>query len=388
MKFLLFLLLIVIFVLIYTLFKKTNKSVLITIVCTILIIQIILSPAECMKFTISGAKLFFNSVFPSLFPFLIICNMMLAFKGVEIYSKILGSILCRPLRLPKECSIAITISCLCGYPLGAKYSSDLYESKIINGETYLRLLNIASNPGPLFVIGAVGTSMLHNTYLGYLLLISSYISCFTMSFLIPAKKLKQNNLKNAGTLSQMPNIGVALKNSVDNAVTTSLFVGGFIVIFSVITSIIKSNVLFNIACNELSRIFTIPQNLFSGTTLGLLEMTNGCFFISLSSLNTKTVLALTSFLINFSGLSVIAQVYSLTYKHNISLKRYISYKFIQGIISSIISIFILQITPLNFALKTFVTKNNVSDYNYYVLFFIIIIIIITPMKLKKLFHIS
>lgn len=80
------------------------------------------------------------------------------------------------------------VSFLCGYPLGAKYAADLYENDIISFSTFERLVNIASNPGPLFIIGAVGTSMLKNKYLGYILLISCYLSCIAMGIILPNKK--------------------------------------------------------------------------------------------------------------------------------------------------------------------------------------------------------
>jgi len=95
------------------------------------------------------------------------------------------------------------------------------------------------------------------------------------------------------------------------------------VVFSVITGIIKDNVIFHIILNKLSLIIGSSGNFIEGLLLGMLEMTNGCYLISLSNSNLNVKLSVLSFLIAFSGLSIISQVYSYTYKYEISIKKYI-----------------------------------------------------------------
>lgn len=366
-----------------------NRNIFIVIICSLLIIQILLYPKECINYTLLGAKLFFNSVFPSLFPFLVISNIIIAYEGVKIYANVFGNILCAPLRLPKECSIALIISFLCGYPLGAKYSLELYENNIICYKTYERLLNIASNPGPLFVVGAVGTTMFHNTYLGYLLLLSSYISCFLISFFIPnASKVFQNN-KPIFSEVKTKNIGVIIKESVDNSISTTLYVGGFIIIFYVLTSIIKNNAIFSIVLNKASIFLGLPLSIIQGTLLGTLEMTNGCFLLSTNNGNILTTACITSFLITFSGVSVIAQVYSLTYKLTFNLKKYISYKFLQGILSSITCFILVKIAYRDETISIFSNLSNTSSNS--ILYATLSLILIFPLIIyitKKLLDIS
>ena len=189
MKLLLVILLIFIIFLLFKLFKTLNINILITIICSLIILQIILAPNICIHYTISGAKLFFNAVFPSLFPFLVVINIIISYDGIHIYSKLLGNIICKPLKLPKECNFALLISVLCGYPLGARYTCDLYEKNIIDLNTCERLLNIASNSSPLFIIGSVGASMMLSAKIGYILLLSNILSCIFMGFIIPSKIL-------------------------------------------------------------------------------------------------------------------------------------------------------------------------------------------------------
>jgi sporulation integral membrane protein YlbJ len=389
LRLLLIILLIIIILLLLKLFKTLKINISITIVCSLIILQIILAPNICISYTISGAKLFFNAVFPSLFPFLVVINTIINYDGIHIYSKLLGNILCKPLRLPKECSFALIVSVLCGYPLGARYTCDLYEKKIIDLKTCERLINIASNASPLFIIGSVGASMMSSSKIGYILLISNILSCMFMGFIIPSHnysyKIKNDNFSNFKATDK--NIGITLKNSIEDAIKSSLNIGGFIVAFSVITGIIKDNVIFHIILNKVSLITGLPGDFIEGLLLGMLEMTNGCYLISLRNLNLYVKLPVLSFLIAFSGLSIISQVYSYTYKYALSIKKYIARKFIQGIISSILTLILYYVFLQTSSVFAF---NNISIYKRDNLPLLILIILILPLLFKKitrLFHI-
>ncbi len=357
-----------------------------------IILQIILAPTICIQYTISGAKLFFNSVFPSLFPFLVIINIIISYNGILIYSKLLGNLICTPLKLSKECSFALLVSVLCGYPLGARYTCGLYEKHIIDLNTCERLLNIASNASPLFVIGAVGTSMMSSPKLGYMLLLSNIISCILMGFIIPSKglgfKIKDKNANSAKSQHLNTNIGITLKNSIEDALKNSLNIGGFIVVFSVITGIIKDNVIFHIVFNNLSSITGFPKNFIEGLFLGILEVTNGCYLISSSNLSLYVKLPVLSFLIGFSGLSIISQVYSYTYKYNVSIKKYIARKFIQAIISSILTMILYYIFLHTSSIFTFSDMNIYKSSSLYILVLIILFVPLLIINIIKLFHTS
>lgn len=376
----------------FKLFKTLKINLSITIICSLIILQIILAPNICIHYTISGAKLFFNAVFPSLFPFLVVINIIISYDGIRIYSKLLGNIICKPLKLPKECSFALLVSVLCGYPLGARYTCDLYEKNIIDLNTCERLLNIASNGSPLFIIGAVGASMMVSAKIGYILLLSNILSCIFMGFIIPTKYYSFKTKNKGGTFPKpkttTTNIGIIFKNSIEDSIKNSLNIGGFIVVFSVITGIIKDNAIFHIVLNKFALTIGSSGDFIEGLVLGMLEMTNGCYLISSSNSNLYIKLPVLSFLIAFSGLSVISQVYSYTYKYDISMKKYIGRKFIQAAISSILTIILYYVFLQPSSIFSF---NNISIYKNSNLYFLILIILFIPLffiNIIKLFHTS
>lgn len=377
-----FILIILLSLLIFLLFKvfkllHIRANAFISIILTLIIIYLILSPEKCIEAALNGSKLIVNSIIPTMFPFMVVCNLLVYIDGISLYSKFFGPIICKPLGLNKSSSFAIIASYLSGYPLGAKYSTNIYEKGYISKNEFSRLINIASNVGPLFLIGAVGTSLLGNTKLGYILLIPSYLSSIFIALITRKKedsKAPKTTLKSS---NQVLNIGEAIRKSIEDACLTLLVLSGYIIIFSVIISIFKNSKIIEYLINYLSNILGISSVFIESLFLGSIELTNGSNIISNSTLNLSTKLSLISFLCSFGGLSIIAQTYSFFYKCNVSFKRYFFYKFLQGIISFIIMYTISLFLPDS--ITTFATVQN--NHMYSNLIPVIIFIILTVISL-------
>lgn len=388
MEILFYILIIVTIVLLAFLLK--DKNILVTIICSIFILQIIIAPKVCIDGAINGAILFFYKVFPSLFSFLIVSNIIIGCNGIYIYARLFGKILCRPLKLPESCSFVLIISILCGYPLGAKYACDLYKNRFIDHTTLQRLLNIASNSSPLFILGSVGISMFKSSSIGYILLLSNLISCMFMGILLPSKQNYKNirYIKNS-TVSDV-NIGAVFKNSIESSIKTCLSIGGFVTAFSVLNNIFNHNSMFYLITSKISDIFGISKDIISGTLLGIVEMTNGCNLVSISNNgNIYIKIFIVSFLFTFSGFSIISQVYSFTYKFKVSMKKYIVRKLFHGLMCGFISIFIFKLYGTYMEKQTFsyYYATNTGENVFFIITLFLIILPIIISGVKKLFHI-
>lgn len=355
-----------IFLLVALLLKllDVKKNYIICFAITIFIIIFVINLEVSMDAAISGTKLVITAILPTIFPFSVICNLLIYYDGIGLYSKILGPLICKPLGLSKTCSFPLAASFICGYPLGAKYSSDIYELGYIHKSEYERLLNIASNAGPIFILGSVATSMLYNVKLGYILLIANYLSIIIVGFL--TKKGSKNMYftnKMKSTYKENP-FGTNLKNSIEGAITTTINVGAFVIIFSVFISIIKSNTYISTAFETFENLFKFPTGTLYNLFLGSIEFTNGSKLISTSNISMSLKLSMISFILSFSSLSVIAQVSSIVSKSAPNIKKYIFYKFIQGVIS-----FIITFIASNIILSTIPTSNITPSENYNILIF-------------------
>lgn len=380
--------------LIIILIKQLNvkKNIVICIFISIFIIIFILNVNQCISATIDGCKLWYKSILPTTFPFIVICNLLIYYDGISLYSKFLGPLICKPLGLSKNCSFPIVASILCGYPLGAKYCVDLYSMDYIKKDEYARLLNIASNVGPLFLIGSVASTLLGNVSFGYILLTSSYLSIIFIGFITKKKRTSINLSSLSCPKYEIINFGSAIKNAIQNGINTTLSIGGFIIVFSVIISLIKNNIYFHIIFEQLETFLSLPVGTLYCLFLGSIEMTNGCSIISTLPLSFPLKLSIISFLCSFSGLAVIAQVSSFISETKINYVRYIFFKIIQGIFSFIITYILLKILPTS--IYTSKLGLNSSAYVYAYLHPIVILTALTFLLIllnktsKLFFHIT
>ena len=371
---------------------KLSKNQIITIFITLFIILFIINLNTCMQSTFTGLNLVIKAILPTIFPFSVICNLIIYYDGISFYSNILGPIICKPLKLSNCSSFPIVASLLCGYPLGCKYCCDLYELGYISKEEYLRLLNIASNASPIFLIGSVGAAMLGNIKYGFILLLGNYLAPLIIGFFTKKNTHEFNNsneypLKTDGSY----NFGIIIKTSIENAINTTLQVGAFVIIFSIIIGIIKNNSLINIIFNNVEKLLSLSPNSLYGIFLGSIEYTNGCKILTSISSSIIFKLSAISFICSFSGLSIIGQISSFTGKFNISLKKYSFIKFIQGIISFIItfifsSIFISTETTSSIYIHSYYNANKLLFFIYALLLLPLIVKLINI--LFKRLHIS
>lgn len=338
---------------------EIKKNYIICFIITIFIIIFVINLKTSMESAINGAKLVVTAILPTIFPFSVICNLLICYDGITLYSKILGPLICKPLGLSKSSSFPIAASFICGYPLGAKYSSDIYNLGYIHKDEYERLLNIASNAGPIFILGSVAVAMLNNIKFGYILLIANYLSSFIIGLI--TKKSSKNlkiQIENKIEFKEV-NFGINLKSSIEGAINTTLNVGAFVIIFSVIINIIKSTTSISAAFTFLENLFKLPNNIIYNLLLGSIEFTNGCVLISNINLSISLKLSIISFILCFSSLSVIAQVSSIVSKNKPNFKRYTLLKLLQGIIG-----FIITFISSNFILVSIPTFSIAPNYSY------------------------
>lgn len=372
------------------LIKQLNisKNIITCVLISILIVLFTININTCIPAALDGFKLWYKAILPTTFPFVIICNLLISYNGIELYSKILGPIICRPLGLSKNCSFPIAASVLCGYPLGAKYCVDLYSMKYIDKNEFQRLLNIASNVGPLFLIGSVGSALLNNTALGHIMLISCYLSCFVIGII--TKKKKDNSIVNHLPASKniTPNFGIAIRDAVQNGINTVLAIGGFIVIFSVIISLIKNSQYITYMFGTVEALLHTSSGVLYGMFLGSIEITNGCNIISQLSISVPLKASIISFLCSFSGLAIIAQVSSFVSETNIRYIKYIILKFIQGIFSFLITYILTAIIPTSVYTST--VTNTLLNPCLFILPVIILLVLTFTFNLiyKLFFHTS
>ncbi len=296
----------------------------------------LINPTYYLNSALNGLKLFSSSVLPTLFPFYF-CSLLLTYIGAVKGVSRLGK---KPMRIlfntPKESAYVLLMSMLCGYPVGASTTFELYEQGLLNTDDVKTISAFASTSGPVFILGTVGGAIFNDTRVGAIILISHYFGAIINGLIYTKRKNKtQSNeistIKDiAFTRNKIDNI---LSNAISKSTMNMLCVGGYIVICGMIIdtlSIIElPNLIASIMDSELS-------NTILSIIYGTIEMTRGIIACkNLADIHLSR--ALTSAIISFGGLSITLQNYTFLSKCKMTLPKILIRKITQCIISAIIS---------------------------------------------------
>ena len=316
--------------------------------------------------TKNGLTLWATCVVPSLFPFFVITNLLSHAKVVSVIGKLLDKFM-RPLfNVPGIGGFAFVMGLISGYPVGAKIVADFREKGLVSQDEGERLLAFTNNSGPLFILSSVGIALFGDTKTGLLLLATHILACITVGIIL-ARFSKKNKFENSyDTIKNkferkndsqscnsenitFKNLGEVLTSSINSSISTILMIGGFVVIFSVIISILnQTNILDNLSTllYPILNFLNIDLEFAKPLLSGILELTNGVNLVA--NIPTKLIsqnIILSAFLLGFGGFSVLLQVYSIVSKTDLSMKKYLVGKFLQGIIAGIYTFLALKFLP-------------------------------------------
>lgn len=354
--------------------------------------------------TKNGLFLWANNVVPSLFPFFVITELISHTHIIHYIGRWCDKLM-RPLfDVPGEAAFAFIMGLISGYPTGGKIVANLYEQGLCTKDEGERMLAFTNNSGPLFIISFVGISLFGDTKTGFLLLCTHILASITVGIIL-AKLSFKSSAKSTVFSAQLStkksqahlqkeminfsNFGKLLGQSIQNATSTILLIGGFVVIFSVIISILVQSHLLDYCSKIFTPILTLLDfdlNLAKPLLAGIIELTNGVNMVA--SVSIKSVsqnVTLCAFLLGFGGVSVLFQVFSMISSTNLSIKKYVIGKLLQGIFASIYTFLALTFIPtLNLDIvPTCAPIANVIVYpitffgisNYLILLFVLFFII-------------
>lgn len=256
--------------------------------CLVAGILLLQNPALAVAGFQSGLHLCMDSVLPALFPFFVLCDLLVCcLPGKNPMLRRLAGVF----GMTATGLSVVLLSWVGGYAVCAKLTGTLYRQKILSGRDAARvvLLGCCSSPG--FVIGCVGGMLLGNLRLGVLLyglqLAANLLSAAVCLPLLPPMPLC---LKDGG----IPEATGGLSQAIGTAVQSSLQVCGCVLFFRVLGTVV-SPVLpsWPIARPLVSAVLEISGGCADFAALsGRAALYGCCFCLSVLSLSVWAQLAL------------------------------------------------------------------------------------------------
>ena len=215
------------------------KRILLTCIILIIMIEILLFPKESMLYASTGLRLWFDNMIPALFPFMVLSGLIIRLELAPSIVSFLHPLLYKIFHTNQYCEYVITMGFLCGYPMGAVIINDLIKEEKISLAQGEYLLAFRNNVGPVFYCSLVlpmfekkyYTLLLCGMYLiplfyGIIMRYTFYKKAFiTEKNTIILQKINQNTDIQFGS---------ALINSLNRAVSASLYLGGCMIFFNML----------------------------------------------------------------------------------------------------------------------------------------------------------
>lgn len=312
--------------------QKSKIKVFASFFIVFLIICMILRPNLCIKAIYDGLSIWAKCVVPSLLPFMFFTKILTNLNFISTLSKRTYKMNKFLFNAPKISSYIFLMSVISGYPVGAKLISEYHKMGVITTKQANKLCTFCSTSGPLFIIGSVGTAMMLDAKIGYIMFISHILGAI-LNGVILRKRFVDNTEIEMPATQETQHI---LQNAMQDSILSVLVVGGYIAIsFLVIDVFFEFNLLFpfEYSFGKLLSIFGV-QGAEHALIAGILEVSKGALLMSKLSISKRIIATLTSFLIGFGGISVLLQATTFLKNANVSIKFYIFQKITHGILSA------------------------------------------------------
>lgn len=298
----------------------------------VLFLVMLFSPKAVFDGAESGLLLWFQVVFPTLFPFMLVSGLMLSGGGLAVISRIFGRLFSTLFATSPNGSFAVIAGFLCGYPMGAKVSADLVRSGRISRDEGAYLLSFCNNTSPIFIMNFIvwktfDREELMIPTLLILIGVPAFLSLFFRRFYLKGRKKfsdlsdkKKNNVK----LLNFEMLDSCLADSFESIVK----VGLYIIFFSILIA--------------------LPGKLSAGHPLlaGILpalEMTNGILMIHKAAPDLTVSYPLILGLTSFGGFCSAAQTKCMLKAASLPILPYIIQKLTAAAAASLLGIVYMHV---------------------------------------------
>jgi hypothetical protein len=235
------------------------------------------------------------------------------------------------LGISKDGCYAVITGFLCGYPMGAKVTSDLVINNKISKAEGTYLLSFCNNVSPIFIINYIVNETFQSSSLlkpVFIILYSSPIICAFILKPFLQKKSSQDSKHISFAACETTVDFRLIDHAIMNGFETITKLGGYIILFALL-----SQMLIHIPLHyKIAKYFIIS----------LTEITNGLLLVSNSSLpfEIKFVIALSS--VSFGGLSCVAQTQSMIKSSGLPIYSYMIAKLLNMVITLLLSVIFLS----------------------------------------------
>lgn len=302
-------------------------------ICSILFfISMLAFPQSAFQGAKTGLLLWFNTVLPTLLPFIIISNLLVHSSAIDVAARIISPVLCRLFKVTPYGAFAILTGFLCGCPMGSKVTADLLKKGALSKQESCYLLSFCNNTSPMFIISYVIWQNLkmpdQTAPLLMIVMLTPVLLSFVFRRIYHISGETSLWQKSGGSITSDAE-RMTLDGCIMNGFETITRIGGYIILFSILISYVK--------------MIPAGPSFLTAVLLPSLELTFGAAMICSQALPKGTELILTLALTSFGGWCAAAQTRAMLQDTDIPFLPYIIEKLAAALVTSLFAYCYLMI---------------------------------------------
>ena len=298
------------------------------------LLYLLFFPETAVACARAGLMLWFNTLLPSMLPFMILSGIFMKAGFIEKLLALTKGFWKSVFHLTPMGGYGLLIGIFCGYPMGAKTAADLYQDHRISRQEACYLLTFSNHPGPAFLSSYLCVELLHREWLilpayGILYLSSFFTSLlFRRCYSFDENSLPEFKRKEASAAFSW---GEALDASIMNSFLSITKLGGYIILFSVLLTLLQE----------------IPwQRSFISALAPTLEVTNGILLLKNTVSDINICYPAVTGLTAFGGFCSIAQTQCMLSGTDLRIFPYIIEKLAAAAAASLLAVLYLYLSQL------------------------------------------
>ena len=333
------------------LFRGPVATLILGLLSFLLVVGIVSSPEQTFQASLQGLALWWHIVFPSLLPFLVLSEILIAYGWIHGIGVLLEPLMRRVFGLPGVSGWALTMGMTTGFPGGAQSTLQMVQQGDLTSREAERMTWLSHFCNPITIIIVIGIGLLDQPSSGYWLLgihwLSGILAFFTS---VPFSKLVRNRQAGTPELTGQPDnsklplsrkvwsainkahirdgrsFGKLLGESVSHSVQVLMVIGGYIIMMAVLIHLISYYIIPGVPTYYLAGVF---------------ELHLGAKAISSTSALTPVIQwSLLSAMLGWSGLCAILQSISPLIKSGVRWFPFIMIRLLHGTYAFALTLFL------------------------------------------------
>ncbi len=307
--------------------KITNFTIISILV--VLLGIIFLNSSTIVTNVIFASKIWFYRVFPSLFIFYTISDLLINYNFIYYLNKIFSNFFTKLFKINPNTSFIFFMSLFSGCPSNAKFTKELLDKKYIDEIDASKIMCFSFFSNPIFII-TMGLTIFNSLLMAFIVLGSHYFGNIIIGLFMRNKLVHKTSYKPITYSKPLP-IRDVLPKSIMKSINVLSLILGIIILFVVLNSLIGN--LFK---------FTPITKLILGS---FLELTQGLNLLKSINLSITIKVVLSTMILSFGGLSIHMQIKSIL-NEKVNLKYFFKARIFHMFISGTLACIIIHIVSL------------------------------------------